>query len=61
MRIDIGPLTQEETAELLKECIAALPMDTAIEALCQIFKGDERDELIASLEAQSSSDSGAKR
>jgi NDP-sugar pyrophosphorylase family protein len=54
MKIDLGRLTQEETAELLREAINLLPTDTVIQTICDVITSDDREELIASLESKRS-------
>lgn len=45
MRIDIGKLSQEETAELLRESIAALPDDLLLETLGYSLTKDQIEAL----------------
>lgn len=52
MKIDIGRLTQDETAELLKECITALPTEQAITAIIETLSDNDQIELVASIEAK---------
>ena len=53
MRIDLGRLTKDETAELLSECISLLPLDAVIAVLMKLNKTD-REEIAAWLEGESS-------
>lgn len=45
MKIDIGKLSQDETAELLKDCITALPEEVLFETLEKSLTKDQKEEL----------------
>jgi len=47
--IDIESLTPDEMADLMKGCVALLPLETIVEVLCSTLDNDEREEVAQQL------------
>ncbi|HZN48399.1 MAG TPA: hypothetical protein VFB71_12300 [Ramlibacter sp.] len=48
--IDVGTLTEEQTAELLKECLRNLDISVVCKAVIATLDAADREELLAQLE-----------